>query len=356
MSLFSGKKEEHFDGLLGIDLGPSGIKIAELVGEKGRLRLSTYGYSENTTASENTPSLLEDPTKAAALIQRIIKEAGMKATRVVAALPSAQVFQTIITIPPGKSKEEMKVLIEAQSTKLLPLPLADMIVDSNILDKDEAGLSNIRVLVTAAPKALVQKYIDLFRQTKLELVSLETEVFALIRSLVGKDKSRVMLVDIGYDQTNVAIVIGGVPYLHRSMKGGGQNITMAIAGSMGISAAEAERVKCDLSLNSTSAEPPAAVQTALSALVHELKYSLEMYSGQAWHNEGAIEKIIVTGGSAQLPALDPYLTKLLDVNVYIGDPWARITAPAGLRPILDEIGPRFSIAAGLAMRLTEHDA
>ncbi len=373
MSLFSGNKKEHFDGLLGVDIGPSGIKIVELVEEKGRLRLSTYGYSEMATVDESSVSLLNNPAKAAEIIKQIIKDAGMKATRVVAALPSAQVFQTIVTIPPGKNKEEMKSLIETQSSKLLPMPLADMIVDSNILDKDllpsevknlaagkdgeasrESG-KNIRVLVTAAPKVLVQKYIDLFRQTKLELVSLETEVFALIRSLIGKDKSRVMLVDMGYDQTNISIVDKGVPYLHRSMKGGGMMITSTMAASMGVSFAEAERVKCDLSLSSQGTEPPKAVQDSLTALVHELKYSLELYANQAFHDNQTVEKIVITGGSAHLPALDPYLTKVLNVNVYIGDPWARIASPAGLRPVLDEVGPRFSIAVGLAMRISEKD-
>jgi type IV pilus assembly protein PilM len=373
MSLFSGKSSEHFDGLLGVDIGPSSIKIVELVEEKGRLRLSTYGYSEAASVDENQTSLLDSPDKAAEIIKQIIKDAGMKATRVVTALPSAQVFQTIVTIPPGKSKEEIKSLIETQTTKLLPMPLADMIVDSNILDKDllpkdekkpvagvdeeanrESG-KNIRVLVTAAPKALVQKYINLFQQTKLELVSLETEVFALIRSLIGKDKSRVMLVDMGHNQTNIAIVDKGVPYLHRSMKGGGLAVTTAIASSMGISFAEAERVKCDLSLSSHDAEPPKAVQDALTALVHELKYSLELYAAQAFHDNQTVEKIIITGGGAHLPALDPYLTKVLNVNVYIGDPWARIASPVGLRPVLDEVGPRFSIAVGLAMRISEKD-
>jgi hypothetical protein len=43
----------------------------------------------------------------------------------------------------------------------------------------------------------------------------------------------------------------------------------------------------------------------------------------------------------------------LNINVYIGDPWARIITPEELRPLLDEIGPRLSVAVGLAMREIE---
>ena len=37
-------------------------------------------------------------------------------------------------------------------------------------------------------------------------------------------------------------------------------------------------------------------------------------------------------------------------NAYLGDPWARVVYPMDLRPVLDEIGSRFSVAIGCAMR------
>lgn len=388
MGLFGGKKEEQFEGMIGVDIGPSGIKITELIAEKGRVRLSTYGYTEMAEAKPDAASLIDLPDKAAELIRATMKDSGMKATRAVAALPSALVFQTIVTIPQVKTKEELKAMIETQAGKVLPLPIAEMIVDSNVLDKDllpkeltgdkketpqekkeqkkEAeekkdevaepsvdAKKHIRVLVTAAPRALVQKYIDIFRKAKLELVSLETEVFALIRSLVGKDKSRIMIVDMGFLQTNIAIIDKGIPYLSRSMKGGGAGITQALATSLGTSYDDAERMKRDLSLANSQAEPPKVIKDALQGVVHELRYSLELYAQQAFHDNRTVEKIIITGGSAHLPSLDPYLTKELNVNVYIGDPWARVAAPPALRPVLEEIGPRFSIALGLAMRASE---
>jgi hypothetical protein len=41
------------------------------------------------------------------------------------------------------------------------------------------------------------------------------------------------------------------------------------------------------------------------------------------------------------------------MNVYRGDPWARVVFPEDLRPVLDEVGPRLSIAIGLGMREIE---
>jgi type IV pilus assembly protein PilM len=67
-------------------------------------------------------------------------------------------------------------------------------------------------------------------------------------------------------------------------------------------------------------------------------------------NKEKIEKIVLSGGSALLPNFDKYLSKLLNINVVIGDPWSRISYPVDLKPLLKNIGPRFAVAVGLAMR------
>lgn len=384
MALF-GKKEAPTPGLIGIDLGAGGMKAVELIPEKGRLRLGTYGYSTQKSPDPNAPALLDDPKRAADILKRIMKDSGMKSTRANASLPSHSIFHAIITIPQPKSaKEDIKPMIEQQVAKLTPKPISEMILDSTVIDKDlmpikadlqkgkKAKVKNgddktaatavdnaamvasdkkhVRILVSGAPKDMVQKYVEIFKLAKLQLVALETEAFALIRSLIGKDKARVMVVDIGYERTNITIVDGGIPYLHRSIKAGGVTVTEAIAKQMGISMAEAEQTKVDMAAAGSAAQLPPVLKEAMMPILHEVKYALELYGQQGFHANDAVEKIIVTGGSANLPQIDPFLTDALNINVYLGDPWARVATPPGLRPVLDEIGPRFSVAVGLAMK------
>jgi Tfp pilus assembly PilM family ATPase len=89
-------------------------------------------------------------------------------------------------------------------------------------------------------------------------------------------------------------------------------------------------------------------------MLTELQYSMNLYLGQNGNQSApggkVVEKIILTGGSATLPSLAPYFAKQLGIKSYVGDPWARIVAPDGLRPVLEEIGPRFAVSLGLAMR------
>ena len=367
MGLFRKKKEEHFEGMLGVDIGTSGIKMVELSPDKGRIRLSTYGYSEPKGAVK--AALIDDPARAADVLTQIMKSSHMKARKAVASLPGAKVFQALITLPvPKDSKEDFKALIESQARKLLPLPLEEMILDSNILDKEllpdshkeekplekpveqtEKQKKYIRVLLTGAPKALVSHYVEIFRRAKLDLVSLETETFALVRSLVGKDRSRVMIVDMGAMRTNLAIVDKGVPYLTRGIKSGGDAVTQALAASTGVSFEEAEAMKRDLAYKANQQLPP-PLEAALQPIVHEMKYALQLYAEQEFHDNSTVEKIVVTGGSSHVPGLAPYLSAALNVNVYVGDPWARVATQPEARPVLDEVGPRLAVAIGLAMR------
>lgn len=373
MKFFS-KKEKDVDGLIGIDFGAGGIKAVEIIANSSRLALLTYGYSSQKLNFAKSENLLDDQKKSAEILKEIVKKSGMKSKNANASLPSQHVFHAVVTIPrPSDAKEDIKILIEAQIQKLLPMPLGDMIIDSTIIDNlllsDEEKTKgsgtgplqkieniqnkHIKVLVSGAPKKLVSSYVEMCKLAGVNLISLETESFALIRSLIGKDKARIMIVDIGFERTNVTIVDSGIPYLHRSIKAGGANITAMLAKQMGILPDQAEQVKLDLAGDKISVDIPPVLQEAMMPILHEIKYALELYAQQDFHSNSTVEKIILTGGSAQLPQIDPFLTKMLNINVYIGNPWARIATPEGMQALLAEIGPKFSVAVGLAMKLAK---
>ena len=196
---------------------------------------------------------------------------------------------------------------------------------------------------------LVKRYVDIFKAAGLTLLSLETENFALIRSLVGNDKSVIMLVDLGATTSSLSVVERGLPVLNRSLEMGGTMITRAISNSLNVNFDRAEQFKQDLSLGSETADNilPQTVEKSFLPILNEIKYTLNVYQEQ---NKRRVEKIILTGGSALLGNLAGYLSKLLNINTYIGDPWARVIFPTELKPILDRLGSRFAVAIGLAMR------
>lgn len=363
--MFGKKKEEVSQALLGVDLGTTGLKVVELAPDAGRIRLVTYGYADVPFGGDASALSIDEPKKLAEVLRGIIKASGMKATKAVASLPAQSVFHAIISIPAPKSaKDDIRPVVEAQAGKLLPLPVSEMIIDSHIIDKDllpkegapvtdappEQRVKTVRVQVTAAPKALVEKYLAVFALAKIELISLETEVFALMRSLIGKDNAKTMIVDIGGERTNILIAERGVPYLTRGIKSGGGAVTDALASAMSIGLPEAEATKKDLVLNAGSAMPP-AILAAIKPLLHEVKYALDINLQENTQQPRPVDKVILTGGSAALAGIDVAMTNTLNTNVYVGDPWARIATPPESRGVLDEVGSRLAVAIGLAMRV-----
>lgn len=333
---------------LGVDIGTSGIKIVELKKEGSGVKLATYGFSENTSGTEPV-----DTGKIAAIINKICSEAGAISKSAVAALPTFSVFSSIINLG-GIDKKDIPSAVNWEAKKVIPLPLEEMVLDWRKIDSNQN--SNVKVLLTSAPKTLIKKYVDIFKKARINLFSLETETFALIRSLIGNDKSSIMIVELGANTTDISIVDQSVPILNRSIDVGGFTITRAISNNLNIGFERAEQFKYDLGISSFNAQAqqedviPKTIVETLSIIINEIKYSLSLFQSK---NNKKVEKIILSGGSALLINFAGYLSKALNINVIVGNPWARVSYPVDLKTVLEEIGPRMSVAVGLAMRQIE---
>ncbi len=352
MGLFS--KSSPKQSYLGLDMGSSGIKLVELQNEKGRARLVTFASA--ALPSENLETALnQDIESVAMFIKKMCQKARTTTKTTIAALPISAVFSSIISVPVTQEKE-LKEAIQWQAKKLIPVPLEDISLDSKVIDSSPSGDGKkmTRVLLTGAPKGLVQKYIALSKKAGLELISLETEAFAQIRSLIGKDRTSIMIIDIGSMRTNLSIIEKGVPFLNRSIATGGLSITQTISKTLGIPFEQAENMKRDIRAMqqfSQAGDLSPILSLLLKPILDEVRYSFNLYQGEAEDGQPRrIDKIILTGGAALLPRMSEFLTSLMNVNTYLGDPWARVVYPIDLRPMLDEIGPRFTVAIGCAMR------
>ena len=383
MGLFA-KKNSY----LGVDIGTASIKLVQLTDDGKKINLDTFGYVDvaSDIIHDNTP---ESKQQLITVLKKLVEKAGVSTTQVIAALPTFAVFTLLINLPKLPAKE-MPEAIKWEAKKYIPLPLEDMILDWKMVseesseDKKKEGRSlfkkkkdesinseaitpqstpviegeskiiskkqeHTKVLVTAAPKALVNKYLEVFKGAGLNLLSLETEAFAMARALLGKDKQLTMVVDIGSITTDISIVDNGLPVLNRSIDVGGLTVTKAVAASLNISESRAEQFKRDfgLVLGETKKGIPKTIEASLGPIINEIRYVFDMYRGQS--NKG-VERILLSGGSAFLPNLPDYFLSLFNVPVYIGNPWDKLTYPDDLKPMLDQIGNRMAVAVGLAMR------
>ncbi len=383
---------------LGVDIGASGIKMVELANDNGRPRLVTYGIIENLFEQIGSVDPRDQSEAVALQLKKLIKLTHATTTKTVAALPTFSVFSSTMSML-AMTPKELTSAIRWEAKKIVPLPLEDMILDYKVLgevhenapsvkpalstapptttgavepvtapESEGAPTGNenhkdrertVRILLTAAARDLVNRYVEVFKKAGLTLLSLETEAFALVRSLVGVDRTLVMIVDIGAVNSDFSIIDNGIPVMNRSIDLGGMAITKAMGLGLKLSLRDAEQYKRDVGLPiAVSAPLPQYFQDVLNPIVNEIRYLLNLYQRQV-ETVGSVtgsrtplklEKIILTGGTSFLPGLVQYLSAQLNVKVYVGDPWARVIVPQELKPVLTELGPKLSISVGLAMR------
>jgi type IV pilus assembly protein PilM len=350
MSTFNPKQS-----YVGIDLGSSAIKVVQMGDDNGRPRLMTYGYIEQhfDVIKNDTPNAIAAATNA---LKQILKEAHVTTKQAVGVLPSFAIFSSIISLPLMTPKE-LNAAVRWEAKKFVPMPIEELSLNWNLLKEKpspnqpaNAAPKNLRVLITAAPKTLVDRFRQIFLGAGLQIAAIDTEAFALERSLLGIDPAPVMIVDIGSIATDIAILVDGVPLINRSIDVGGDTITSSIAQGLNIDIERAEQFKRDFGLatnDSAAVQVPKTIEFVLSSILNEIRFVLNLYRSQ---NQQPVEKIVLSGGSAFLLNLPAYLEKNLQMKTFIGDPWARTVYPLDLKPVLQEIGPRFAVSIGLAMR------
>ena len=360
---------------LGIDLGATSIKLVELKRKGADIHLVTYGYVERVSSDIARDKSKELREKVVNLVKKLCKVSRTTSRKVVTGLPSFSAFISVLSLR-AQSKEKLEANVKREAAKLLPIPAEEVILDWKILKegklldiesaekeiftpiapegekkepavpKEEVVKKHLSILLTAAPRDLVARYVDVFKGAGLDLLSLETEGFALVRALVGRDPARLLIVDISATTCDVILVEKGMPLSNRTVNIGGLTLTRKLAEKLNLDFEGAEQFKRDL-VNRTK-QLPDILKEELKPIVNELNHLISQQNKIA-----LIEKVVLSGGSAFLPGLAEFLAEKLNIKVIIGDPWARIVYPAELRPLLDELAPRFGVAVGLALREVE---
>lgn len=382
---------KKIDSSLGVDIGAGGIKLVELRKSKGRPRLWTYALVDQkldihikTIHEKTTEELREEKEDKVSVVLRNSKEkkfslpdpnergAGeendprieeyakllkfaiekSKATtkHVTASLPVSHIFHTIVNLPLVDEKE-LEHHVKAKIKKMLPRPIEEMQVVHQVIPsglKEEA--KSIKTLVTAAPKNVVKFYTDIFQKAGLQLDELETEAFALERSLIGVDKATIMVVDIGAERTNFFIMDQGFPITHRSVQMGGNALGAILQQKLGLNDDLINTIKEDASRMSADQLPSDLFTRFIDPIIKEIQYSFDLFLHQTGNENKRPEKIILTGGSSVFPPILEVVKQAFPMKVFIGDPWARVVYQQGLKSTLDKLGPRMGVTIGLALR------
>ncbi len=339
--------------IVGLEMGGHSFKAVELKKEKDKIELVRYGLSERHNLTLNSDSE-EDLEKYAHGLADFFDDNHFSTPNVVAALPETSVFTRIIKVP-KMSDKELKSAITYEAEQYIPLPLKDVSFDFQIFEDDPNDKSNMNVLLVAATKILIDKYVKILKKAKLIPVGLEPETLAIAR--VAGDKldqpNPSIIVCIASNETNVIITYKGVVRFTRNISTGGDTLTRAIAQNLGFDFSQAEEYKKTYGIDPKQVDGKVynSVKPVFDIILNEIKRAYFFYTT---HNPSVnIRRVVVCGGTALMPGLLYYLTTNLDLEVELANPWERVVFPQKLekdKQRLLDIGPYFVSSVGLAIK------
>jgi type IV pilus assembly protein PilM len=257
----------------------------------------------------------------------------------------------LIQLPPLTDKE-LASAINWEAEQYIPLPIKDVILQYKIINREAivaGGQSKMDVLLIAAPKRVIQKYISVVKNAGLRPEVLETESTALTRSLTKLSDPPTIIVSMGALSTELVLAQKGNVLFTRSIATGGVNLTKAIMAEFNLPQKQAEEYKQTYGIleDKLSGKVASVLKPILDIVITEILKAVEYARGHV--RDSQVARVVICGGGAFLPGLSEFLVERTSLEVSLGDPWIDF-AKEGLITQLADQGSIYSVATGLALR------
>ncbi|MFA6183782.1 MAG: type IV pilus assembly protein PilM [Parcubacteria group bacterium] len=356
---------------LGVDFGTSSIKIVELEYKNGNTYLSNYGWIEIPQKKKMGDFEIKndssDDEEKVYLLKKIIGEMNVKSKDAYLSMGSFRGLSALITVN-DIHEDDLDSVIRSEASKYIPVSLDEVYLSSDIVSKklveknEHANVSGpkvlgkkekeiLEVLLVAAPKEDVHRYEQIVEKSGLRVESFELDIFSAVRSLVGDDLGKFIIVDIGAKITNIILVDKGVIRINRNINVGGDEITKNIASNLNVSWDRAEEFK--KKNDYLKEEGKSIVLPILSLIAKEAKRVIELSSSGGSVGK-PVDSVVLVGGGSDVPGIVNIFTEMLGNIVTIGNPMNRIVIENDkIKELLTNTAPMFAVATGLAIKGVE---
>lgn len=214
-------------------------------------------------------------------------------------LPESQVYTYVLNFQ-EKSKKDVLAELDETVHQTIPIENTNILYGSEITIESK---DNVEVLIVGSNRKLLQGWSSLFTSLKIEITNFDSEILALGRAILNYDeiKKGVLVIDLGATVTNYGIFDNNGVRLTHSLVVGGNDLNKELAKEKGITFIEAEAKKIEVGLGK---ETKKTFTPVLEQIIISVNQSIEYYESQ---KGGAVDTIIIAGGSSQLIGLDEYL-------------------------------------------------
>lgn len=284
--------------------------------------------------------------------------------RVRLGIANQRVVVRTLRLPAIDDPDELKAAVNFAAQEQIAMPLEQAVIDHRVvggIGAVEGAAPQIDVIVVAARRDMIATSLKPLRDAGLEPVGVDLSAFGMIRALGdasgapdadGEPRvtpSAVLYCSFG-DVTNLAVAKGRSCLFTRVSPVGLEDVAANLASSTGLPPEHArmwlDHVGLERPLTEIEGDPDAvaksraALENGASALLDELRLSLDFYGAQ----EGAVpvERIVLCGPGSEIPDLATHMEPVLGLPIAIGRP----EALAGLDPAS---AARLTLPFGLAL-------
>jgi len=367
-----------------IDIGTSSIKLLQLSeSDKGILEVSSIdqeNYSQNKNFSISSRLKI--------CLEKIIARNKIGPHCLTAlSLRDMQLYN--MAFPPI-ADSELNTAVKYKLAQLRPFNLDVEKIVFKFIKWDHLGIftkaSQQRILVVCAPQDVVKSRISLFQEVGLKPITIGISPIDLIsaRKFYEVKKTKpdevVLWLELGAEETFVTVEIGGYLCFCRSLTITSKQMTRAIAKHLRINEDEAEELKKTYGISSWSAqnkEPASSNELSSSSpeksqviykvlisflenLVADVEHSFKYFSYQIAQSQiTKYDRLILSGGGANLKNIDQFLSSKLRVSVEYFNPLAMFRVSPdleGQKGSLLNIPSSFTVCTGLSVGEKVEDA
>lgn len=346
MVLFGRRKS-----LLGVDIGADSIKAVEVTSTGDGALLTGYGQIEVPRGADPADALSD-----------LLKACSFSTRRAATSVSGRSVivrFLSMVDMP----LPNLRNAIRFEADKYIPFDLDEVVLDCAKLDTAGEAAGEMRVLLVAAKRDVVEQRVNLLRRVGLEPALIDVDAFAVGNAfeLVARANedaalgSKVSaLVDVGASKTTVTVVKGHEPRFTREVYLGGEDFTATIAKKLGIETGEAEHLK--RSAGDRADEVAAALAHSVDELANEVMLSLDYYEDR--QDGQRVEDVYLSGGGAHTPLLEETLERVFERQTSSWSPVAGLSVDGGAvdPKALTENSAQLAVSIGLAGRILKESS
>ena len=206
------------EDVVGIDITPNCIRVAQLSSAKKKWTLSKVGYKYIDGGSNH--SIIENPESYVNKLTQLVTASKIKTKNAAVSIPVSSAIIKVVPLP-MMTDEELKVAIASDSLWENAVQLSDSLEEYSIfwqvLKRDNTE-NQMHLLFVASKLDDIDNYLDIVRQAGLNPVVVDVRCFATrnalaLRTDLTKSESPVAIVEFGAFENYILILHKDSPFI-----------------------------------------------------------------------------------------------------------------------------------------------